>query len=168
MINWIHKLFHPHCVQCKAEQLAQNELDQEARVCQSCEVLKEQLNIANYEKDILLKSILNKNESNSSINQDESPEPIRRGAIPWRARRQMLEDEDRKKSELIKKSRETLESINSLNSNTDKIDEEGSKEIAKLEEEIGLTPEHGYSGGLNFSGESSISESNADILKNLG
>lgn len=105
MGNWIHRFFNPHCPECAHD-----------RVCPSCEILREQLATANYEREKLLNIIIEKNrpESVSTLHGEEKS--IKPTFIPWRARQQMLEAEDREKArilrtdaELNKKSTEELE-----------------------------------------------------------
>lgn len=94
-MNWIHRLFNPHCPHCKEEQ-------EESKVCQSCEQLKSLLEQSNYERKELLAKLLNKMDPTSVppvLNDDdeERKQPLRKN-IPWNVRRQMLEAEDREKA----------------------------------------------------------------------
>jgi len=98
MINWIHHLLEPHCPFCADER-------EMRRVCQSCETLKHQLEVANYEKKILLNQIIELNKpqipippTQTMLNLDE----IRPKTVPWNVRRQMLEEEDRKKAQVLR------------------------------------------------------------------
>lgn len=103
MTNFFHRLFNPHCSSCY-----ENEKDN--KICQSCETLKTQLDISNFEKKQLLERLLNPI-------QPEKPEPVEYEPIPnknvpWNVRRQMLEAEDREKAKLMRaapKSTEILE-----------------------------------------------------------
>ncbi len=71
------------------------------RVCEGCEVLRHQLEVSNYEKKQLLDRLL------------ERPEPIIEKppvaitpptSLPWRARRQILEAEDREKARAMREA----------------------------------------------------------------
>lgn len=70
------------------------------KVCQSCETLKAQLEIANYEKSQLLNKLL----------KEPEPEPVapqppmitRPRQMSWNVRRQLLEQEDRVKAQRLK------------------------------------------------------------------
>lgn len=76
-------------------------------ICETCEVLKEQVAYERYEKEKLLKYILEpKAEMQPASLPDEETEPIRPKIIPWHIRKQMLENEDRKEAELLKRSAE--------------------------------------------------------------
>lgn len=96
-MNWFHKFFNPHCPDCAAERL-------EKKVCQSCETLREQLNQVNFEKKQLLDSILQK----PVIEQPriETEELNKINYRPWKVKQALLEAEDRKKAELIRKNEE--------------------------------------------------------------
>jgi hypothetical protein len=67
--------------------------------CDSCETLKAQLEIANYEKKQLLDRLLTKPEEPVQPARNETPMLVPR-SVPWNMRRQMLEREDREKARL--------------------------------------------------------------------
>ncbi len=92
--NWIHRLFNPHCPDCKEER-------EDSMVCESCETLKQQLEIANYEKKQLMDRILEKPALESKPELREVTVPR---AVPWPVRRQMLEAEDREKARLMREA----------------------------------------------------------------
>lgn len=120
MLNFFHKLFNPHCPHC-AEQ------KQEDKVCSSCETLKEQLAVANAEKKQLLDYVLMPDPNtihHSPEKDDDELQPIQPKVVPWRVRRQMLEDEDRKKALLEKEQKA-----------------EQAKAIAELEKNLGVVSE---------------------------
>lgn len=71
------------------------------QVCDSCETLRHQLEIANYEKKQLLERILEKPEPVKDPVRNETPMLVPRN-VPWNVRRQMLEAEDRAKAKLMK------------------------------------------------------------------
>lgn len=74
---------------------------QEDKPCESCETLKQQLELANYEKDKLLNRIMEKPEP--VIERTLAPEPVTRPRfLPWAVRKQALEAEDRAKAKAMK------------------------------------------------------------------
>lgn len=97
MLKFIHHLLEPHCEECRLER-------QDERVCKSCETLKTALDAANFDKKILLARILEltqpKGEAPVSIPTDLNE--VRARHIPWNMRRQMLEEEDRKKAQVLR------------------------------------------------------------------
>ena len=101
----------------KAKQL---ELTSEDKVCQSCETLKMQLEIANFEKEKLLNRLLEKPEAPAET---VAPEVTRPRMVPWNVRRQMLEREDREKARILK--------------NAPKPDSEKA-DVAELEKELDI------------------------------
>lgn len=78
--------------------------------CPTCEVLREQLEIANHERRELLRSLLHKEEPKEEEPNKEL-EPIKPKFITWSARRQMLEAEDRKKAQLMKEKQDELAAL---------------------------------------------------------
>lgn len=100
MINWLHHFFNPHCPDCLAE-----------AHCKSCDVLRELLEAERYNNKQLLASLLEQ-VNPKPIAQTEEGEirlPLNYN-IPWRVRQQMLEQEDRKKAQLIaEKQKEEIE-----------------------------------------------------------
>jgi hypothetical protein len=73
----------------------------EQKVCSSCETLRQQLEISNYEKKQLLNRILEKPEP---IAEKEPPEITRPRSIPWNLRKQIMEREDREKARAMKEA----------------------------------------------------------------
>jgi hypothetical protein len=121
MFKFIHHLLNPHCQECKDEQ-------EDDKVCKSCETLKHQLEIANYEKERLLKALL---ENDKPADNQSSPpvnyEPIRSPkSVTWAIRKQMLEAEDKEKAKLMSMQNNKVSGIPE------------SKEIEQLEKELGL------------------------------
>lgn len=88
MFNWIREYL---------------EIKKEFRVCESCETLKQQLAIANIEKSQLLTRLLEKSEPEIKSIQTEEPKVIR-PHMPWTARRQMIEAEDRERARLLREA----------------------------------------------------------------
>lgn len=101
--KWFHRLFNPHCPDCRAEyeaaRMEEHEKREESKVCVSCDMLKEQLNIANTEKERLLARLLDKPETPKPV--ETAPKITRPVALPWRVRQQMLEKEDRERAKLL-------------------------------------------------------------------
>jgi len=100
-IRWIHHLLNPHCPDCL----------EKAR-CESCETLKIQLEIANYDKKQMLDTIL----SFTRPVVTEAPvereiEPIRPKTVPWSVRRRMVEAEDRESARLMKQKQAEIEEL---------------------------------------------------------
>ena len=85
--------------------------------CETCEILREQLHKSDVERKELLHRLLDKDKPEPLIVESQPPQPLTPQFVPWRVRQQMLESEDRKKAELLKKSAE---------------------EITKLEKEMGI------------------------------
>jgi hypothetical protein len=69
--------------------------------CDSCETLKEQLSIANHEREKLLARIMEKPEPIPNV--PLAPVTMPR-MVPWNVRRQMLEAEDRARAKAIKEA----------------------------------------------------------------
>jgi hypothetical protein len=106
MLKWLHHLLNPHCPDCLAEKLRQQEEfkreQAEDKICDSCETLKYEVERLRADNDKLLARLLEKPEP--VIERTVAPEPM---AVPpratlWAVRRQMLEAEDREKAKLLK------------------------------------------------------------------
>lgn len=112
MSNWLHKFLNPHCPRCIDESV--NPIVEE---------LKTQLESIRYERDRLLKYILDDkpNNINDTPKEDEETQPILPKIVPWHVRRQMLEDEDRKKASLMRQTKE-----------------EQTRAIAEMEKNLGI------------------------------
>lgn len=94
MTNWIHRLLNPHCPHCIEE-------DERNMVCPTCEVLKQQLDVANTECHNLLNRLTAKPEPEPI---KEPPQVTMPRSIPWSVRRQMLEAEDRERARLMREA----------------------------------------------------------------
>jgi hypothetical protein len=94
MWTWLHHILEPHCPDCREER-------EEARVCQSCEVLKHQIEMLNYTQRELIKTLAEVNKPETVIHQPVEFEPIKPKTIPWQVKRQLLEEEDRAKAKVI-------------------------------------------------------------------
>ena len=109
MANWFHRFFNPHCQHCNIE------VD-----CLSCETLKQQLAIANREKEMLLERILEKPAPIVETN----PVPVTiPKTIPWRVRQQMLESESKVKARLMKEAPQP-DSVEDLEKELDVVEKE--------------------------------------------
>lgn len=100
--------------------------------CQTCEVLRLQLDESNRERRELLARLLEKDTPEPVEPVEVEPKAITSQFVPWRVRQQMLEAEDRHKASLLKNKQ---------------------KEISALEEELGIAKEipRGESGGVSAS-----------------
>lgn len=88
LVTWLHHIFNPHCDACAMEQLELNH-------CKSCSILQQQLERANYEKDLLLRNLLHKPEVPVQMNTDDLV-PVRPSKhVPWVVKRRELEENDR-------------------------------------------------------------------------
>ncbi len=79
--------------------------------CQTCEVLRTQLDESNRERRELLHKLLTKDQAEPVAEKEEEYVPIQPQFVPWRVRQQMLEAEDRKKAELLKRNSEDIEKL---------------------------------------------------------
>jgi hypothetical protein len=77
------------------------QIRREARVCDSCETLKHQLEVANFEKKQLLDRLLEKPVVEPAKEPTMVTKPL---GIPWHVRRQILEQEDREKAKLLREA----------------------------------------------------------------
>jgi len=89
-------------------------------VCETCEVLRAQLDESNRERKELLNRLLIKDTPEPLPVKEEELRPVQSQFIPWKVRQQMLEAEDRKKAQLMR---------------------DKAKEIAELEKELGVKEE---------------------------
>jgi len=90
------------------------EFRREDRKCKSCIVLENQLFVANNDREKLLDQILELTQPKKEpviINEEVKHEPIRPAKTPWGVRRQLLEQEDRAKAEIIRKRNEAFGEI---------------------------------------------------------
>lgn len=79
--------------------------------CETCEVLRTQLEKSEVERRELLNRLLDKDKPEPVIQTDEEPKAITPAFIPWRVRQQMLEDEDRKKAQLMRDKTKEIEDL---------------------------------------------------------
>lgn len=119
MWMWLHHILEPHCPECKEER-------EENKVCQSCEVLKHQLEVANYTQRELIRTLAEINKPEPSVQPPEiSPEQLRPKMLNWRVKQQMLQEEDRAKARVIAENKKRQE-------------EAKSNSIEQLESELGV------------------------------
>jgi len=100
--------------------------------CESCEILRTQLNIANFEKKQLLDNILEFTKPRAEekiIVKEIDPRPR---AVPFSVRRSMLEEEDRAKAEILKRKEPDMIPSNHP------VDETMRQDIDDLEKELGI------------------------------
>jgi hypothetical protein len=105
-----HHLTEPHCDACRAE-------IEEMRACASCETLRQQLEIANYEKRELLNKLIRPEPVVNEPNFNE----LRPKTVPWRVKREELEAEDRKRAAILKEKEKEL---NQVKSDVDELEKE--------------------------------------------
>lgn len=126
--HWLLHKLTPHCPECL-------ERDLEFKICNSCETLKGQLDIAAAEKRQLLSIIselTHKAEEPTTIEDTKEMRPIRKLPLTWRAQRQILERESK-----VRASREQQAK--------DKIVKDATvppvvvKSVEELEKEMGVT-----------------------------
>lgn len=103
MINFLHKLFNPHCLHCTEEARAN-------RVCNTCEVLQLQLELMRAERDILLGKLLDPKIVSEPESKIEDLQPIKK-TLPWKARQQILEAEDRATAQLRNNQTKSTEEL---------------------------------------------------------
>jgi hypothetical protein len=92
------------------------EIRREGKVCQACEILKVELSNERREKEILLQHLLTPRPTEPE--RTTAPElqvPISRKHIPWKMRQQMLEEDDRKKAQVLAEFRKREEEARSVN-----------------------------------------------------
>jgi hypothetical protein len=110
--NWIHQLLNPHCEHCQAEKLRLEELARENKVCDSCQTLTRQLEIANNLNEKLMDRLTAPPVVQEHVPlQGKDMQTVRPRAIPWNIRKQMLEAEDRKKADLLRQAPKPIESV---------------------------------------------------------
>lgn len=80
--------------------------------CGTCELLRIQLDESNRERRELLTRLLEKDrpEPTQPVKTEEY-RPIQSQFVPWRVRQQMLEAEDRKKAELLKRHKDEVDEL---------------------------------------------------------
>lgn len=98
--QWLHKLMNPHCEHCRQEaddrRAFELEVAREAKVCNSCEILKHELAVKTRDNEFLLSKLLEGPvvEETKRLTGEVS-KPIVSRHVPWSTRRQLLESADR-------------------------------------------------------------------------
>lgn len=95
--------------------------------CNTCEILRLQLDESNRERKDLLNRLLDKDKPEPLAEPKEIFQPITSRHIPWSVRQQMLEAEDRKAAQLMREKQKELNSAPIT------------KQVADLEKELGIT-----------------------------
>lgn len=104
LLDWIQQFYamryeaHYRKIQLQQQAI----IPEEPEVCKSCEVLKQQLEIANFEKKQLLTRLLDKPEVERTTAPPLVAVPPNLRNVPWRVRQQMLEAEDRAKAKAMR------------------------------------------------------------------
>ena len=98
MFQWYRELLQ---IRLEARE-AKRQIAQEERICQSCEVLKVELEKERREKQQLLAHILTPQTTEEPTRSDEPATPLRTARhVPWRVKQQQLELEDKRQRERI-------------------------------------------------------------------
>lgn len=101
MFNWLRELLE---IRYEYRE-KRTRLNKEEVLCKSCETLKAQLEISNYEKKQLLERILEK----PVVEKNEPPVQVTRPHnIPWNVRKQMMEAEDRERARIMREAPKPL------------------------------------------------------------
>ena len=121
MIHWLHHLLNPHCDSCRSER-------QEDSICQTCEVLRSQVERVNFEKDKLLAQL--ERMTNPSVETEAEQEEVHKSvggmAIAWAVKKRLLEAEDRAEAKVERERKLRIKSATS------------EKSIEDLEKEVGI------------------------------
>lgn len=109
MSNFFHRLFNPHCPECRDEL-------RESKVSEVEEALKRENARMQEMIDRLFDRLLEKPEV--VVDERKPASTVKPSHIPWRIRQQMLENEDREKARLLrdapKPDPKTVEEIKNL------------------------------------------------------
>lgn len=129
--SWWHHVSNPHCIECRDEK-------EDASICQSCEILKVQLEVANREKQQLLQALLPKPMQTPTASENNL-EPIRGRHVPFNVRRQILESESRREAVLMAaKQKEMTEVPKDISVKTAISVPAQNQSIEDLEKELGV------------------------------
>jgi hypothetical protein len=119
LLNWLKQY-----LEIKSEYKASQK---ELKFCESCEVLKLQLSIANEEKKALLNRLLDKPEVEEKPAADPRElRPINMSKYNnWNVRRQALEREDRERAKILEQNKKNIEpDTNTRELTTEEIEKE--------------------------------------------
>lgn len=110
--------------------------------CKGCEVLREQLLIANEEKQLAINTLLDIMKPKVAEPIQTQSTPVLAGPMPWARRRAILEEQERIKAQRMKTSSVLAKSDKQLNDEMKKtsqfISPVSNESIEKLERELGL------------------------------
>lgn len=123
LIKWMHHILNSHCAECKVER-------EEREHCKNCDTLKELLEVEKFEKRELLKQLLKEPEITPEVRYEATKKELMPKTIPWRVKRELLEQEDRVRAQVLKRSQG-----------------EQKQSIENLESELGVTENGQYSNG---------------------
>jgi hypothetical protein len=118
MTNWFHRFFNPHCEHCHDEYL-------DSRVCDSCNTLRVENAQLRKHNESLIQSLLDIVKPKEEIKQEikiEDLQPVNKN-LSWRARRQILETEDRVVAEIRRKKNAEL-NVQPVSASVEKLEEE--------------------------------------------
>ncbi len=114
IVRFFHEIRNPHCEHCTEELMSDPVIEE----------LKTELAAIRYERDRLLKYILEEPKSTSTNGvlpsddgntKEDELKPIQPKVVPWHVRRQMLEEEDRQKARQLEEfKKEQADAINKL------------------------------------------------------
>jgi hypothetical protein len=129
MFGWLRELLEIKYEFRERRTRLTTEVKKDEVICQSCETLKTQLEIANYEKSQLLGKLLKEPEKESERTEAPPMNHVPR-VVPWQVRRQMLEREDREKAKLLKNAPKPVVATTKVETEEDK------KETELFEQEL--------------------------------
>ena len=156
MLNWMYNLF-----KCKSCELLEKELEYfkerlreiEYKECESCGILKTQIEIEQFEKRELLNKTLFKPEPSVPQVREEEFKPVMPRHTPWSIRQRILENEDREKARILKELAEQEQPI---------------KTVIELEKELLVAKDvSSNSGGATFNKEELTEEEFEKILDDI-
>ncbi len=102
MFNWLREYLEIRTEFRERRTRLTKEVNRENEICQSCETLKELLIQANSEKMMILNKLVNPPVSAPPIETGAPAISIPKTTLPWRIKQQMMEQEDRKKAQLLR------------------------------------------------------------------
>lgn len=80
-------------------------------ICQTCEILRDQLDESNRERKELLHKLLEKDKPEPLPLATEEPKPITPNYVPWRVRQQALEAEDKRAAQLMRDRQREIQAL---------------------------------------------------------
>lgn len=109
LTKFFHELLNPHCPDC----LVESEVAISNAQCKNCEVLHQQLLIANNEKrDLLNRLIAPPVTELYKESEPEEPTTSASKGLSWKVRKQLLESEKREEAKLI--ARNKIQTVDEL------------------------------------------------------